>query len=422
MRFDELGLHETILRAVEEEGYLVPTPIQEQAIPHILAGRDILGSAQTGTGKTAAFALPILHHLITKAPAPSSRVRTRALILTPTRELAAQIGESFATYGKYAGLKTAVLFGGVNQNPQVKLLIHGVDIIVATPGRLIDLIDQGWADVKRVEKLVLDEADTMLDMGFIQDMRKIISKTPQWRHTMLFSATMPHEIRALANSILTEPVSVAVAAISSAAETVEQSVIHVDRQHKSDVLVDYLRSEPIERVLVFTKMRSGADRVARDLNQSGIRAEAIHSDKIMSTRTRIIAAFKGELPPVLVATDIAARGLDIDNVSHVVNYDIPIAPEAYVHRIGRTGRAGASGKAVSLCGREERRQLQAIERLIRRQIPQLEPSGHREAPVEARTHSHGHAKAAGHAAAPSPSRPAVQVAARSKHQHRMFPR
>lgn len=368
MRFDELGLIDPLLRAVAEEGYTTPTPIQEAAIPHVMAGKDILGCAQTGTGKTAAFALPILQYLAKNPPAPAPRKRTRALILTPTRELAIQIGESFATYGKHVKLQTAVVYGGVNQNPQVTLLLHGVDIIVATPGRLLDLMEQGWADVKRVEKLVLDEADNMLDMGFIQDVRKIIARTPQWRQTLLFSATMPAEIRRLAQEILTEPVSVQVAAISSAAETVEQSVCFVPADRKPDALVAYINSTGIERILVFTRTRQGADRVARHLNHAGIRAMAMHADKTQQARLKMIEAFKSSAPPVLVATDIAARGLDIDNVSHVVNYEVPHVPENYVHRIGRTGRAGAAGTAMSLCDRSERHYWHAIERLTKQQI------------------------------------------------------
>ncbi len=375
MTFDELGLCEPILRAVAEEGYTTPTPIQEAAIPHVLAGKDILGTAQTGTGKTAAFALPILHHLITNPPQPSPRRRTRALILTPTRELAIQVAESFANYGKYAQFKIAVLYGGVNQNPQITLLIHGVDIIVATPGRLLDLMDQGWADVKRAEKLVLDEADNMLDMGFIADIRKIIARTPQWRQTLLFSATMPQEIRRLANEILTDPVEVSVAPVSSAADTVEQSVYFVNAEDKPAALLEYLQSTQRERTLVFTRTKQGADRVAQYLTRAGVRAGSLHSDKMQSVRLQIVERFKSGELPLVVATDIAARGLDIDNVSHVVNYDVPHVAENYVHRIGRTGRAGATGVAVSFCEPRELRHLRAIQRLIRQEIRVAELPG-----------------------------------------------
>ena len=368
MRFDELGLCEPVLRAVAEEGYTIPTPIQAAAIPLVLQGRDVLGTAQTGTGKTAAFALPVLHQLLTTPPQQSARRRTRVLILTPTRELAIQIGESFSTYGKYAEMKIAVLYGGVNQNPQVKLLIHGVDIIVATPGRLLDLLDQGWADVKRVETLVLDEADNMLDMGFIQDIQKIISKTPQYRQTLLFSATMPSEIRRLASDILTDPIRVSVAPESAAADTVDQSVFFVENEDKPAALVKYLRTTPTERTLVFTRTKQGADRVAQYLTREHIRAGSLHSDKMQSVRLRIVDSFKSGDLPLVVATDIASRGLDIDNITHVVNFDVPHVPENYVHRIGRTGRAGATGTAVSFCDPQERGYLRQIQRLIRTEI------------------------------------------------------
>ena len=375
MRFDELGLCEPLLRAIAEEGYTTPTPIQEAAIPHVIRGSDLLGTAQTGTGKTAAFALPILHQLFTNAPAASARRRTRALIITPTRELAIQIGESFATYGKYTDLKTAVVYGGVNQNPQIKLLIHGVDIMVATPGRLLDLVDQGWADVKRVEKLVLDEADSMLDMGFIDDIQKIINKTPQYRQTLLFSATMPGEIRRLASEIMTEAVQVAVAQNSSAADTVEQSVFHVSGDTKPEALLQYLRSTRFERCLVFTRTKQGADRLAQFLTREGVRAGSLHSDKMQSVRQQIVERFKSGEMPLLVATDVASRGLDIDDISHVVNYDIPHVAENYVHRIGRTGRAGATGIAVSFCEPREQNHFRQIQRLIRNEIPVGELAG-----------------------------------------------
>ena len=368
MRFEQLGLAEPLLRAVVAEGYTSPTPIQVQAIPHVLAGRDLLGCAQTGTGKTAAFALPILHRLHhTNGAHP--RIRPiRVLVLAPTRELASQIGESFRAYGRNTSLRSAVIYGGVNQNRQIDALHGGTDVLVATPGRLLDLMNQGYVDLGAVGVLVLDEADRMLDMGFINDIRKIVAKVPKARQTLFFSATLPHDIRKLADTILHKPVSVQVAPESAAADNVEQSVYHVKHKNKPVLLAHLLRSTRFRRSLVFTRTKSGANRVVRDLDRAGIASEAIHGNKSQNARERAIENFKTSKTHVLVATDIAARGLDIDDISHVVNYDLPNVPETYVHRIGRTARAGASGVAVSFCIPEERSHLKAIEQLIRKAI------------------------------------------------------
>jgi ATP-dependent RNA helicase RhlE len=370
MTFEQFGLAEPILRAVVAEGYTTPTPVQIKAIPHVLKGRDVLGCAQTGTGKTAAFALPILHRLGQPQARDRRRVRAiRVLVLTPTRELAAQIGLSFGTYGRHTALRQAVIFGGVNQNPQVHALRSGVDILVATPGRLLDLMQQGLVDLRHLEVLVLDEADRMLDMGFIADIRRIIAKVPRRRQTLLFSATMPPDIRELADTILSGPVYVRVAAVSMAADTVGQSVYLVEKRDKPAMLEHFLTNNQVGRALVFTRTKHGADRVARSLSRAGIVAEALHGNKSQNARTRAMSRFKSSTPPVLVATDIAARGLDIDEISHVINYDMPNIPETYVHRIGRTGRAGASGLAVSLCDSQELPYLKDIERLILKPIP-----------------------------------------------------
>ena len=365
--FAHLGLSEPILRALKSEGYTIPTPIQEQGIPPVMAQRDVLGCAQTGTGKTAAFALPILHRLSAK-PLTGPR-KIRALILSPTRELASQIGESFSTYGKNLELGGLVIFGGVSQHRQEQVLRSGIDMLIATPGRLLDLMVQGIVDLKHVEVFVLDEADNMLDMGFIIDIRKIIAKLPVKRQNLLFSATMPREILQLANTILKDPVTVSVTPVSSAVETVEQSVYFLEKRNKPVLLTHFLNNNAVSRALVFTRTKHGADKVARHLEKQGIRSVAIHGNKNQNARMRAIASFKSKSPPVLVATDIAARGLDIDNVSHVVNFDVPNVPETYVHRIGRTGRAGASGKAVSFCDPEERGFVRAIEKLMKKTIP-----------------------------------------------------
>jgi ATP-dependent RNA helicase RhlE len=382
MGFKALSLSAQILHTLEAEGYAKPTPIQAQAIPHILAGKDVLGVAQTGTGKTAAFAVPIIHRLMDPGhkivgagehPSEAHNVaksarKIRALVLTPTRELAGQIEESFKTYGRGTSLRNTVVYGGVSAHWQIKALYHGVDILVATPGRLLDLMMQGYVDLRYVQTLVLDEADQMLDMGFIHDIRKIVAKVPVKRQTLMFSATMPQEIRRLADSILHEPVTVAVTPIASTVATTDQSVYFVDRGGKPSLLVKYLNDNGITRALVFTRTKHGADKVARYLDKAGIRAAALHGNKTQGQRRRAMEAFVSQKPPILVATDIAARGLDIDDVSHVVNYDVPNVPEQYVHRIGRTGRAGASGSAVSFCDPEERAYLRDIERLTRQKI------------------------------------------------------
>ena len=369
IQFSDLGLAEHLLRAVRDEGYHTPTPIQAQAIGPVRERRDLLGCAQTGTGKTAAFALPLLDRLSQKECSVNGRGRKiRVLVLAPTRELTSQIAESFNTYGRHLRVRCALVYGGVGQNPQVRALNQGVDVLVATPGRLLDLMNQGFVDLSKVESLVLDEADQMLDMGFIHDLRRIVAKVPVSRQTLLFSATMPPAIRELAASWLRDPVTVQVAPVSAPAERIGQAVYHVDQRHKPHLLVHWLKRMSPPRTLVFTRTKHGADKVVRHLTKSGIRAEAIHGNKSQSARERALRLFKSKQPPVLVATDIASRGLDIDGVSHVVNFDIPLVAEAYVHRIGRTARAGASGEAVSFCDRGERSQLKAIERLIRQTL------------------------------------------------------
>ena len=369
-QFSDLGLAEHLLRAVRDEGYQTPTPIQAQAIGPVREGRDLVGCAQTGTGKTAAFALPLLHRLAQKDCQVNGRGRKiRVLVLAPTRELSSQIGESFNTYGRHLRLRCTLVYGGVSQNPQVRALNQGVDILVATPGRLLDLMNQGFVDLSKVETLVLDEADQMLDMGFIPDLRRIVAKVPASRQTLLFSATMPPEIRRLAESWLRDPVTVQVAPVSAPAERISQSVYLVDQRHKQHLLVHWLKRTRSTRTLVFTRTKHGADKVVRHLSKSGVRAEAIHGNKSQSARERALRLFKSQQPPVLVATDIASRGLDIDEVSHIVNFDMPLVAEIYVHRIGRTARAGASGVAVSFCDRGERSQLKAIERLTRQTLP-----------------------------------------------------
>ncbi|MBL7962496.1 MAG: DEAD/DEAH box helicase [Flavobacteriales bacterium] len=365
--FNDLGLIEPILKALHEEGYTHPTPIQEQAIPHLAKGRDLLGCAQTGTGKTAAFAIPIMQEL--HANAPQARRAIRTLILTPTRELAIQIGESFAAYGRHLQLKHTVIFGGVGQKPQTDALQRGVDIVVATPGRLLDLMGQGYVHLNGLEIFVLDEADRMLDMGFIHDVKKVIAKLPAKRQTLLFSATMPDEIARLANTILRDPVKVEVAPVSSTADTIDQHLYFVDRTDKNKLLVHLLQGDAIREALIFTRTKHGANKVAKMLTQNGFAAEAIHGNKSQTARQNALKAFKDGKLRALVATDIAARGIDIDGLTHVINFDIPNIPETYVHRIGRTGRAGASGRALSFCDHEEKAYLRDITRLIKREIP-----------------------------------------------------
>jgi ATP-dependent RNA helicase RhlE len=372
MSFETFGLCPEILRAVSAKNYKTPTPIQEKAIPHVLEGKDLLGCAQTGTGKTAAFALPILQRLHRTPPNGRNRRAIRVLVLTPTRELAVQIGDSFGAYGRHTGIRHAAIYGGVSQKPQEQALRQGIDILVATPGRLLDLASQGLVNLGALETFVLDEADRMLDMGFLPDIRRIIDKLPDNRQTLFFSATMPADIRRLSDTILRNPVRVAAAPVSSPADAVSHSVYFVERQDKGDLLRHLLAGDSIKNALVFTRTKHGADRLARHLARSRVRAEAIHGDKSQNARERALADFKRGATRVLVATDIAARGLDIVDLSHVINYDLPNEPEAYVHRIGRTGRAGASGTALSFCGIEERTLLADIERLIRKHLRVVE--------------------------------------------------
>ena len=371
MNFDELPLLPQLLTAVKACGYETPTPIQRDTIPTVLAGKDVLGCAQTGTGKTAAFALPILQRLYQERPAGKTR-NIRALILTPTRELALQIQENFVAYGKGLPLRSCVIFGGVGQQPQVEQLKRGVDILVATPGRLNDLIGQGFISLAKIEIFVLDEADRMLDMGFIHDVKKVIALLPEKRQTLFFSATMPAEVEKLAMSILKDPVSVKVDPVSSTVDTIEQSLYLVDKANKKHLLAELLRRPEVESALVFTRTKHGADRVVRELSREGIQARAIHGDKSQGARQEALAQFKQGKIHVLVATDIAARGIDIAGLSHVFNYDLPHEPESYVHRIGRTGRAGHEGAAVSFCCIDEMKDLKAIEKLIGKQIPRRE--------------------------------------------------
>jgi len=363
LRFADLPLRPSLLSAVAAQGYTEPTPIQEQAIPFALQGRDLLGLAQTGTGKTAAFALPTLHRLAEGRR--ESRPRIRCLVLTPTRELAAQIAESFTTYGEGTNLRNAVIFGGVGQDAQVRALRSGLDILVATPGRLLDLGEQGFVDLSGVEVFVLDEADRMLDMGFLNDVRRIIKKLPPKRQTLFFSATMPPDIQSLADAILVDPARVTVTPVSSTVEKVEQSVFFVERGDKRRLLVHLFSDAGVRRAIVFTRTKHGANKVTEHLNDSGIRAEAIHGNKSQGARERALAHFKEGSTRALVATDIAARGIDIDDVTHVINFELPNVPESYVHRIGRTARAGASGAAYSFCDAEEREFLIDIERLTK---------------------------------------------------------
>jgi len=373
LSFNNLQLIEPVLKALVHEGYTTPTPIQQQAIPAILEQKDLLGCAQTGTGKTAAFAIPILQLMHQQQQqTPKGRRNIKALILTPTRELAIQIEESFNAYGKYLDLKHLVIFGGVNQFSQVNALRRGIDILVATPGRLLDLMNQGHISLRDINFFVLDEADRMLDMGFVHDVKRVIAKLPSKRQTLFFSATMPPEIQQLANVLLTNPVKVAVTPVSSTAEMIQQCVYFVDKQNKNALLKDILADADIKTVLVFARTKHGADKVAKELNRSNIRAEAIHGNKSQNARQSALHNFKTRQTRVLVATDIAARGIDIDELTHVVNYDLPNIPETYVHRIGRTGRAGASGIAISFCDHEEKAYLKDIQKVISKTIPVVE--------------------------------------------------
>jgi len=372
MTFKELKIVEPILRALSAEGYNHPTPIQEQSIPILLRGKDLLGCAQTGTGKTAAFAIPILQHLYLKKNKNTGRRKIKALIVTPTRELALQIAESFSTYGKYTGIRNTVVFGGVKQLAQTQALRQGVDVLIATPGRLLDLIDQGFISLKDVEYSVLDEADHMLDMGFIHDIKKIIAKLPVKRQSLFFSATMPPDIVALSHKILGNPEKVTVAPEQTTAEKVDQSLYFVGKKSKTKLLIHLLEWEDVGSVLVFSRTKHGSDRIVRLLGKAGLKAAAIHGNKSQNQRQRALSDFKKGKIKILIATDIAARGIDIDELSYVFNYDLPSVAETYVHRIGRTGRAGMSGKAISFCDAEETTYLRDIQKLIGQTIRVIE--------------------------------------------------
>ena len=369
MSFDNLGLRAELVRAVSEKGYDTPTPIQSQAIPLVLEGRDLMGSAQTGTGKTAGFTLPLLQRLAATPPPQQGRRPIRALVVTPTRELAAQVHDSIVNYGRYLSLKSTVVFGGVSINPQKQKLIRGVDILVATPGRLLDHVGQRSVDLSKVELLVLDEADRMLDMGFIHDIRKVLALVPKQKQTLLFSATFSDDIKKLASGLMKSPALIEVARRNTTVEAIEQTVHPVDKSRKRELLSFLIGSERWQQVLVFSRTKHGANRLAGQLVADGINAAAIHGNKSQGARTRALAEFKSGKVQVLVATDIAARGLDIDQLPHVVNFDLPNVPEDYVHRIGRTGRAGAAGKAYSLVSADEIKQLNAIEHVIQRHLP-----------------------------------------------------
>ena len=369
MLFNELNIIEPILSALESEGYTTPTPIQEKSIPIALSGRDLLGCAQTGTGKTAAFAIPILQQLHKAKQVGKQYKSIKALILTPTRELAIQIDESFAAYGRNLDIKHLVIYGGVPQNAQITALRKGTDILVATPGRLLDFVEQGFINLAYVKIFVLDEADRMLDMGFIYDVKAVVAKLPEQRQTLFFSATMPNEIAKLADSILQQPLRVEVTPVSSTAKTVVQSMYFVEKSKKIDLLMHILKDSSIERVLVFMRTKHASDEVVRDLLSNDIHAEAIHGNKSQNARQRALANFKTGDTRVLVATDIAARGIDIENLTHVLNYELPNEPETYVHRIGRTGRAGASGIAFSFCDIGELRFLKEIQKLVGKTVP-----------------------------------------------------
>lgn len=372
MLFENLNLVQPILKALKVEGYTKPTPIQEQAIPVILKGKDIVGCAQTGTGKTAAFAIPILQNLFNEKGAAKSQQIIKALVLSPTRELAIQTGESFTAYAKYMNIKNVVIFGGVKQKSQTDALRAGVDILVATPGRLLDLIEQKYINLHHVNYFVLDESDRMLDMGMIHDVKRIMSQLPKVRQTMLFSATMPKEIAKLVDSMLKDPVKVAVAPTASTLDTIEQSIYFVEKKDKKSLLIHLLKDKSIASALVFSRTKHGADKITKDLGKAGIIAQAIHGNKSQNARQLALSNFKQKKTRVLVATDIAARGIDVDELSHVINFDLPNIPETYVHRIGRTGRAGLGGIALSFCDQEEKEYLKDIQKLISKTIPVVE--------------------------------------------------
>lgn len=371
MQFKELNVIPAILKALEKENYTVPTPIQEKAIPCILSGRDLIGCAQTGTGKTAAFAIPTLQLLSEDKASGTVERKIRALVVTPTRELALQIYESFCTYGKYTKLRSCVIFGGVSQKPQEEHLQQGVDILVATPGRLNDLINQKKIDLKFLKIFILDEADRMLDMGFINDIKKIIAKIPVNKQTLLFSATMPADVAKLSNDMLRNPAKIEITPVSSTVDAIEQYVYYVDKNNKKNLLVHLLKDKTIVSALVFTRTKHGADRIIRQLSRNNVPAQAIHGDKSQGARQSALNNFKNKKLRILVATDIAARGIDIDELSHVINYDLPDVPETYVHRIGRTGRAGLGGIAISFCDFDEKEQLADIEKLIKKRLNEV---------------------------------------------------
>lgn len=372
MSFENLKLIEPILKALKTEGYTQPTPIQEQAIPIVLSRKDLLGCAQTGTGKTAAFAIPILQILREDNVGKTTPRSIKALILTPTRELAIQIGESFTAYGKHTGVKHTVIFGGVSQKAQTDALRNGVDVLIATPGRLLDLMNQKYIHLHHISMFVLDEADRMLDMGFIHDIKKVIAKLPAKRQSLFFSATMPPEISKLADTILSNPEKVAVTPVSSTVDSIRQEMYFVDKKDKKSLLIHLLKDAGIVTALVFTRTKHGADKVAKDLLRAGIKAEAIHGNKSQNARQRALKNFKSKETRVLVATDIAARGIDVEELSHVINFELPNVPETYVHRIGRTGRAGLSGVAISFCDIEEKEFLKDIHKLISKSIPVID--------------------------------------------------
>ncbi|MBI4856655.1 MAG: DEAD/DEAH box helicase [Acetobacterium woodii] len=372
MQFENLNIIQPIQKALTAEGYTKATPIQEKAIPALLEGKDLLGCAQTGTGKTAAFAIPILQGLSYEQRNLKGNRPIKALILAPTRELALQISDSFRAYGKFLGLRTLVIYGGVSQNPQTKALSAGVDILVATPGRLLDLINQKYIKLNQIKSFVLDEADMMLDMGMLQDVRKIIKHMPAERQNMLFSATMPTEIAKLAGSILKDPVKVTITPVSSTVEVIEQNVYYVNKNNKINLLVHLLKNKEIVSALVFSRTKHGADKIVKHLERSGYKAQAIHGNKSQNARQLALNNFKERKTRILVATDIAARGIDIEELSHVFNYDLPEVPETYVHRIGRTGRAGLGGIAIAFCDQEEIPLLEGIEKLVSKSIPVVE--------------------------------------------------
>lgn len=372
MEFKDFNLIRNLQEALDDMGYKTPTPIQQQAIPVILNEEDLVGTAQTGTGKTGAFAIPIINYLHRLVSSSKKVKRIRTLVLTPTRELAIQIAENFELYSKYTNIKTLVIYGGVSQVPQVSTLKSGTDVLVATPGRLLDLHKQGFIDLNHLHHLVLDEADLMLDMGFINDVKKVVKLTPEQRQTLLFSATMPVAIRELADAFLRNPKYVSVAPVSSAADIVQQKVYLVEKENKRKLLLHILQHENLKNILIFTRTKGGADNVARFLKKNNITAEAIHGDKSQSARQRVLNSFKNKEVDVLVATDVASRGIDIDSLPYVINYDLPNVPETFVHRIGRTGRAGNQGIAISFCGRDEKNYLQDIEKLIRKKIKVVE--------------------------------------------------